>query len=75
MALSSSFEKNVRLEMGLKLLGSSGSRPSFFKERGDGSKLKRWGDSARGKGGVDGVSDEWGERGETGFDELLFGES
>ena len=29
-ALSSSFERNVRLEMGLKLLGSSGSRPGFL---------------------------------------------
>ena len=30
-ALSSSFERNVRLEMGLKLLGSSGSRPGFLR--------------------------------------------
>ena len=33
--------------MGLKLLGSSESRPGFFKEEGDGSKLKRWGNGAR----------------------------
>ena len=30
-ALFSSFERNVRLEMGLKLLGSSGSRPGFLR--------------------------------------------
>ena len=32
-ALSSSFERNVRLEMGLKLLGSSESRPVFLRRR------------------------------------------
>ena len=31
MALSSNFEMNVRLEMGLKLLGSSESRPGFLR--------------------------------------------
>ena len=30
-ALSSRFERNVRLEMGLKLLGSSVSRPGFLR--------------------------------------------
>lgn len=30
-ALSSALERNVRLEMGRKLLGSSGSRPGFFR--------------------------------------------
>ena len=31
MALFSSFERNVRLEMGRKLLGSSESRPGFLR--------------------------------------------
>lgn len=30
-AFSRSFERNGRLEMGLKLLGSSGSRPGFLR--------------------------------------------
>ena len=42
-ALSSSFERNVRLEMGLKLLGSSESRPGFIRRGVTAASLRGWG--------------------------------
>lgn len=42
--------------------------PGYFKERCCSRKPNRWGNDGRGKGGVDGVGDDWDKRSATGFD-------